>query len=201
MRVNVTTYLTLDGVMQSPGAPEEDTAGGFCQGGWQQPHPTSSLLDRNIGWIEQADGLLLGRRTYDIFASYWPTVSGDPIADRINPMPKYVVSTSLDKAEWEGTAVLGSLDALRELKNRPGGNLLVYGSGVLVGAMLDAGLVDELRLWTYPVVLGSGRRLFEPGRSATTWRLVESSAADSGCVLNVYRPAGEVRYGDMSKGD
>lgn len=199
MRIIATTYLSLDGVMQSPGAPQEDTTDGFTQGGWQAAFPTTGLAERVIGWINQADGLLLGRKTYDIFAAFWPTVSNDPIADRLNAMPKYVVSTTLDKAEWHDTTVLESLDALREVKARPNGDLLMFGSGALIGSLLDEGLVDELRLWTYPVVLGDGKRLFEPGRRPTALRLVESTTADSGCVLTVYRMDGEPRYGTLQE--
>lgn len=201
MRIIVTTYLSLDGVMQGPGDPQEDTAGDFTQGGWQAAYPTEELGEKVVEWITGSDGLLLGRKTYDIFAAYWPNITDDAVADPLNAMPKYVVSTTLDKAEWHDTTVLGSIDAVRELKARPGGDLLMFGSGDLIGSLLDERLVDELRLWTYPVVLGDGKRLFEPGRAPSALRLVESSTTGSGCVYSVYRPQGDPTYGTMKSQD
>lgn len=201
MRITLATFLSLDGVMQAPGAPGEDTSGGFEHGGWQFPYADEAL--DNPAWWEEVDGFLLGRRTYEIFAAYWPTADdeNDVIAARLNSLPKYVVSTTLDKVEWNNSTLIASdvLGRIAELKSRPGRELQIHGSGVLAQSLLDHGLIDELRLWTYPVVLGSGRRLFEPGRTATALRLVESKASSSGCVLNVYQPAGRPTYGDFTE--
>jgi dihydrofolate reductase len=202
MRITLTTFLTLDGVMQGPGTPREDTSGGFEHGGWQFPYADQELETYGNAWFEEADAFLLGRRTYEIFAAFWPTVTDedDPIATRLNTLPKYVVSTTLTEARWNNTTIIGS-DVQREiteLKSRPGRELQIHGSGLLAQGLLDRGLIDEVRLWTYPVVLGTGKRLFEPGRVPTALRLVESRTTGSGCVLSVYRPEGRPTYGDFT---
>ncbi|MFC7583310.1 dihydrofolate reductase family protein [Nonomuraea antimicrobica] len=203
MRITLTTFLTLDGVMQAPGKPTEDTSGGFRHGGWQFHYADEELMTYTTKWFAEADAFLLGRRTYEIFADYWPTVTdpGNVVASRLNALPKYVVSATLDRAEWHDTTLISSdvLGKVAELKARPGRELQVHGSGVLARSLLDHGLVDELRLWTYPVVLGEGKRLFEPGRVATAMSLVESRPTGSGCVLSVYRPAGEPSHGDFTR--
>ncbi|MFC7732698.1 dihydrofolate reductase family protein [Actinomadura keratinilytica] len=194
MRITLTTFLTLDGVMQAPGAPGEDTRDGFRHGGWQAPYADEALETRTAEWFAEADAFLLGRRTYEIFAAYWPLVTDEdhPIAGPLNTLPKYVVSTTLDTAGWNNSTLIRTdvIEKVAELKDRPGRELQIHGSGVLARSLLDHGLIDELRLWTYPVVLGTGRRLFEPGRTPTALRLVDSTPTGSGCVLSVYRPAG-----------
>jgi dihydrofolate reductase len=205
MRITLSTYLTLDGVMQAPGTPTEDPSGGFTQGGWQFPYVDQELGTFTTQWFEQADAFLLGRRTYEIFAAHWPSVSGEGnvVAARLNALPKYVVSTTLEKVGWHNSTLIASdvLKEVAELKARPGRELQIHGSSTLAQSLLDHGLIDELRLWTYPVVLGSGRRLLEPGRTPTALRLVESRTTGSGCVVSVYRPAGVPTFGDMSQAD
>ncbi|AQZ69078.1 Dihydrofolate reductase [[Actinomadura] parvosata subsp. kistnae] len=203
MKITLATFLSLDGVMQAPGTPTEDTSGGFEHGGWQFPYADEELETYTDRWFAEADAFLLGRRTYEIFAAYWPTVT-DPdnvVASSLNTLPKYVVSTTLGRAEWHNTTIIGSdvLKEVAELRARPGRELQIHGSGTLARTLLDHGMIDELRLWTYPVVLGSGMRLFEPGRTPTAMRLVETRPTGSGCVLSVYRPAGRPTYGDFSK--
>ncbi|QYC39545.1 hypothetical protein Nocox_09625 [Nonomuraea coxensis DSM 45129] len=199
MKITLATFLSLDGVMQGPGGPEEDTSGGFEHGGWQFPYAGEDTGAQIIRWFGEADAFLLGRRTYDIFAGHWPAVTDpdDPIAGPLNALPKYVVSTTMKSADWHNTTIVRSLDDIAALRARPGRELQVHGSGMLAQALLDRGLIDELRLWTFPVVLGSGKRLFEPGRVPTALRLIESATAESGCVLNVYRPAGKPSYGSF----
>jgi dihydrofolate reductase len=203
MRITLTTFLSLDGVMQAPGTPEEDTSDGFKQGGWQVPYADAELAAYGSTWFAEADGFLLGRKTYEIFARYWPTVT-DPdnlIAVRLNTLPKYVVSTTLDRVEWNNATLIGAdvFERIEELKDRPGRELQVHGSGVLARSLLDRGLIDELRLWQYPVILGQGKRLLEPGRVPTGLQLVESRTTGSGCVLSVYEPTGRPTYGDMTQ--
>ncbi|MFB4320240.1 dihydrofolate reductase family protein [Actinomadura sp. 21ATH] len=203
MKLTLTTFLSLDGVMQGPGTPTEDTAGGFEQGGWQVPYADEALEEYGGRWFTEADAFLLGRRTYEIFAAYWPAVT-DPdnvVATRLNALPKYVVSTTLDEARWNNTSLIRTdpVKEVEELKGRPGRELQIHGSGVLARSLLDHGLIDELRLWTYPVVLGGGARLFEPGRVPTALRLVDSERTGSGCVISVYRPAGRPAYGDFTR--
>ncbi|MFB4267638.1 dihydrofolate reductase family protein [Nonomuraea sp. GTA35] len=203
MRITLATYLSLDGVMQGPGRPTEDPSGGFEHGGWQFPYADEELGTFSEQWFAEADAFLLGRRTYEIFAAFWPTVTeaDDVIATSLNALPKYVVSTTLDRAEWHNTTIIRTdvLEKVAELRERPGRELQIHGSGALARTLLDHGMIDELRLWTYPVVLGSGMRLFEPGRTATAMRLVESRTTGSGCVVSVYRPAGKPTYGDFAQ--
>ncbi|MEV0996234.1 dihydrofolate reductase family protein [Nonomuraea sp. NPDC050202] len=203
MRITLATYLSLDGVMQGPGRPTEDPSGGFEHGGWQFPYADEELGTFSEQWFAEADAFLLGRRTYEIFAAFWPTVTDadDVIATSLNTLPKYVVSTTLDRAEWHNTTIIRTdvLEKIAELRERPGRELQIHGSGALARTLLDHGMLDELRLWTYPVVLGSGMRLFEPGRTATAMRLIESRTTGSGCVVSVYRPAGKPTYGDFAQ--
>lgn len=190
-------FVTLDGVAQGPGGGDEDRRGGFEQGGWQVPfgdEDTGRLITR---WFEQADAFLLGRTTYDIFSTHWPKVTDpdDPVATRLNRLPKYVVSTTLEAAEWEPTTILRDLDAVAEVKQQPGRELQVHGSPRLVRALIGRGLLDELRLWTYPVVLGDGTRLFEPGTTPSALELVDTTITSTGCIVAVYRPAGPPQFG------
>ncbi|AOS63590.1 dihydrofolate reductase family protein [Actinoalloteichus hymeniacidonis] len=202
-RLTVTTFLSLDGVVQGPGGPEEDTSGGFDQGGWTVPYADEDMGRLVSNWFAQSRAFLLGRKTYDIFAAYWPQVTDpdDPIAGPLNALPKHVVSRTLTDPQWQHSTVVGGdlTDAVRRLKVEVGetGELQVHGSPTLVQALLDDGLVDELRLLTFPVVLGAGRRLLEPGRTPTALRLVESSTTASGITANVYQPAGRPQYGSF----
>lgn len=199
MRITLAMFQSLDGVIQAPGAPMEDPSGGFAHGGWQFPYADEELFTCTNQWFEQADAFLLGRRTYEIFAAYWPTVTdpGHVVASRLNALPKYVVSATLDRLAWHNSTIVAPED-IAGLKVRPGRELQVHGSAALARSLLDRGLIDELRLWTYPVVLGDGKRLFEPGRVPTALRLIESRSTGSGCVLSVYEPAGKPMYGDFS---
>ncbi|GAA1961073.1 dihydrofolate reductase family protein [Agromyces allii] len=200
--VSVDLFITLDGVYQGPGGPQEDVAGGFDVGGWQ-----GAFLDEEAGGaimagIEGMDALLLGRRTYDIFAGYWPHQGDDPIAVKFNAMPKFVVSRTLTSAGWEGTTALAEVAEVRSLKDRFD-DIHVIGSGDLVRSLLEAGLVDRLNLYLYPVALGKGKRLFDgegDGFVPTAFALAEPPRAfPSGAMLLVYTPAGPAVTGfDMS---
>jgi dihydrofolate reductase len=189
----VGTFLTLDGVMQAPGDPQEDTEGGFKHGGWQMPYFDADA-GRIIGeQIAATDALLLGRVTYQIFAAYWPNApEDDPIAKKLNSVPKYVVSTTLDKVEWNNsTLIKGNLaDEVAKLKRQPGsGTLSVTGSGKLAQTLMQHGLVDEYALWIHPVVLGSGKRLFAGGIVPFNLKLVDTKTTGSGVVILTYQPA------------
>ena len=189
----VGTFLTLDGVMQAPGGSQEDIEEGFKYGGWQMP-----LFDEDAGRIigesiAATDALLLGRKTYQIFAAYFPNApEGDPIAAKLNSVPKYVVSTTLKKLEWNNsTLIKGNVaQEVAKLKQQPGSGILgVTGSGKLAQTLMQHNLVDEYDLWIHPVVLGSGKRLFGNGLSPINLKLVDTKTTGSGIVILTYRPA------------
>jgi dihydrofolate reductase len=204
-RIYIDLFTTLDGVAQAPGGPEEDRESGFPYGGWQAPL-TDEVDGRSIGeGIAVMDALVLGRRTYDIFASYWPhhTGSASEIARKFNEIPKYVASRHPLTLDWQGTSQLGQdavadVAALRERHER----IHVIGSVDFVQSLLAAGAYDELTLWVYPVVLGQGKKVFPDGAAPSTLKLLEPPLVSAkGAVLLRYGPAGEVRTGDMGADD
>jgi dihydrofolate reductase len=189
-KVVVTEFLSVDGVMQSPGYDGEDPRGGFQHGGWQPPYFDDAAGKAVIGGIQAASGLLLGRRTYEIFAGHWPNQpADDPLAPALNAMPKYVASTTLkDPLEWENSTLLGDVaNDVAKLRQRPGGDLLVIGSGELVKTLLEHDLIDEYRLMIHPLILGSGRRLFPDGIMRVPLRLVQSETTTTGVLILTYR--------------
>lgn len=195
--LSVNTFMSLDGVMQGPGGPHEDPTGGFALGGWsatQWDDVMGELQDRRVN-AEPTD-LLLGRRTYEIFAAHWPYVE-DETAASLNAATKFVVSRTLQDPTWDRTEVLRDLDAVAELKQTDGPDLLVHGSSVLLQSLFAADLVDDLWVWTYPVVLGRGKRLFEGGAQPGAWDLVEVTPSTTGVIVGHYRRAGEVPIGDF----
>jgi dihydrofolate reductase len=197
MRLTVTTFVTLDGVMQAAGGPDEDRAGGFDLGGWAGPYFDDTVGGYMTGIFGDVDAFLLGRKTYDIFAGYWPHQSGDPISDGLNRLPKHVVTNRTDELAWQGSRRVdgGRLaEEVTALKEQPGGELQVHGSGKLVGSLQRAGLVDTYRVLIFPVVLGRGQRLFEEGSVPSARTLTESRTSPSGVTLQTYDAAGEPTY-------
>lgn len=201
MKLTSTMFLSVDGVYQGPGGPTEDTSGGFERGGWLVPHfdeATGAFMNDVFGRV---DAFLLGRRTYDIFAAYWPTAAdpGDPTANKLNALPKYVVSTTLRDPTWEHTTVVGGdvVDAVRELKGRRGNELQVHGSGMLVRSLLENDLLDELNLLVFPVIVGAGRRLFPESALSTGLVLESSRTTPSGVLIATYRTAGRPEFGEI----
>ena len=202
MKLTIATNLSVDGVIQGLGGPDEDRRGGFERGGWALPLFDDEAEAFLSEVYRRADAFLFGRRTYEIFAASWGTGSwgadqGDnPISVALNTRPKYVASTTLTDPQWAGTTVLsGDLAAaVGELKAEPGGELQVHGSGNLVRWLLDHHLVDELILLTYPVVVGQGTRLFPAAGPDTALDLVDSRATPGGVTIQVYRPAGRPQY-------
>ncbi|MGW2645342.1 dihydrofolate reductase family protein [Streptomyces sp. NPDC001393] len=194
-----TIFVTLDGVYQAPGGPQEDTRGGFEHGGWSFTYGDDDFGRFVTEVFERPGAFLLGRRTYDIFAAYWPKVT-DPanlIAARLNALPKYVASSTLTDPEWSGTTVIGG-DLTKEvtaLKERTDGELQVHGSGALLRSLLDLGLVDTLHLATFPVVLGSGHRLFAEGAVPTAFTHTAGRITSAGVSIQTYEVAGRPRYG------
>jgi dihydrofolate reductase len=196
----VTTFLTLDGVMQAPGGPGEDSSGGFSHEGWVVPHFDEALGAQITEWFTGAEDFLLGRGTYEIFYASWPKmISDDPVSQGLNFKRKYVASRTLPSVEWETAELLqGDVgDAVRKLKAADGGELQVHGSAGLIQTLLREDLVDELRLIVFPVVLGEGKRLFGEGAIPRTWRLKANASTPTGVLILSYERAGEVETGYM----
>jgi dihydrofolate reductase len=197
------TFLTLDGVAQAPGTPDEDRDGGFPHGGWQVPYFTERQRELVTQWQQGAGGLLLGRRTYDLFAGHWPNVPDDhahaEIARMLNAAPKYVASRTLTSLTWQNSTLLDAdvPTAVGKLKEQDLGELQVIGSLNLAQTLIRHNLVDEYRLMTYPVLLGTGKRLFADGTVPTGLALVSTETTTAGVTASVYRPAGAVTYGSF----
>jgi dihydrofolate reductase len=195
----VGTFVTLDGVMQSPGAPDEDREGGFEHGGWLPPHFDESMGRTMDELMQRADALLLGRKTYEIFIAYWPHQSDeDTMAAKLNSMRKYVASRTLESADWNNATLLsGDLaHEVRKLKEEHG-EINVAGSSNLIQSLLKDDLVDELQLLVFPVLLGTGKRLFGEGTIPRGLRLVDSKTSDSGVIVARYERTGEPEYGSV----
>lgn len=199
--LTIATFMTLDGVMQAPGGPDEDRDRGFEHGGWSFPYFSEDMGEVINDGFAKAEAILLGRRTYEIFAASWPNFpeKDDPVASRLNTLPKYVVSTTLEKADWEpATIIHGDVPAeVAKLKEHYAGEIQVHGSAGLAQTLHTHGLIDEYRLFIEPVVLGTGKRLFEPGAAPTALRLVDSRPMGKGAVLATYQPAGKPTYGEF----
>lgn len=195
--VIVNEFLTLDGVMQAPGNPEEDRSGGFEHGGWQLPYFDEAMGSAISEGMATSGGFLLGRRTYEILSAFWPNQPAeDPFAAAMNSLPKHVVSTTLDEPlKWQNATLLkgDAAEAVAELKRQPGKDLQVIGSGELVQTLIQHDLVDEYRLMVHPLVLGSGRRLFRDGTTRTPLQLIGTRTTGTGVVVLTYRPAGSSR--------
>ncbi|GAA1208098.1 dihydrofolate reductase family protein [Prauserella alba] len=200
MRLALTEFVTLDGVSQGPGSPDEDTAGGFTRGGWLVPFLDETFVRRTSEWLDLADGLLLGRRTYEAFARDWPQITDpdDPFTERMNTLPKYVVTDTLTTGTWHPTTVLAGdpVQAVSELKSRPGRELQIHGSARLGDTLLSAGLVDVLRLAVAPTVLRTGRRFLSGHGVPCGLRLVRQEATPKGLLLLEYEPTDQVPQGN-----
>jgi len=207
MRLTTHTFVTLDGVMQGPGGPTEDPSGGFDQGGWFVPYASDDpqFGDAITGWFKQADAILLGRHTYEIFAAHWPRMDDpdDPVAHGLNTLPKHVASTTLDSVDWQNSSLLQGdvVEAINDLKQSGDGELQVHGSQGLLQTLIRARLVDEYRVITAPIVLGKGRRLFDDGTVPTALRPTSSSTTSTGLRVDVYEPAGEPELGSFQLDD
>lgn len=199
-RIHGAAFVSLDGVMQAPGGPEEDWTGQFPFGGWLAPlfdEATGAAVDRLFA--EPFD-LLLGRRTYDIFAAFWPFATGDhkPMGELFDRITKYVVTHDEAPLEWQNSQRIASIPALAELKRGDGPDLVIQGSTTLYPQLLDAGLIDRLTVMTFPVVLGTGKRLFGDGTPPVTMRMAEHLVSPAGAVVAGYEPAGPVETGSFA---
>ncbi|HSL75804.1 MAG TPA: dihydrofolate reductase family protein [Candidatus Limnocylindrales bacterium] len=199
MKLTASMMVSLDGVYQGPGGPDEDRRDGFDRGGWTAAYADPEGWPFLLEWFGRADALLLGRKTWEIWERYWPDHdSGDAVSHGINVLPKYVPSTTLKDPAWENTHVIdGDLEtAIRELKERPGRELQLHGSGELLRWLLERDLVDELNLRIYPVIVGAGLRLFPENGQTHDLQLVESRSTGSGVMFQTYRPAGRATFGN-----
>lgn len=193
-KIIVLSMITLDGVMQAPGGPEEDTSGGFEYGGWTAPYSDEAVNKVFEKLLQPAD-LLLGRKTFEIFASFWPKH-----ADKwpgINDVTKYVLSRTMKKSDWENSVFLNSLADIEKLKNSEGSDIKVWGSSELIQLLLKNDLVDELWLITYPLTLGNGKKLFNNSAIPSAFKLTESTATPNGVIVANYKRSGEVKTGTV----
>jgi dihydrofolate reductase len=194
--IAVNTMMSLDGVMQAPGGPDEDPTSGFSHGGWGVPY----FDDEMMGQVAEAEPyeLLLGRGTYEIFAAHWPYDEG-PIADHLNSTRKHVASTTLEKVEWSNSTLIGGDVAgyVARLKREDGPEIQVHGSPGLIQTLLEHNLIDEYRLWIFPVVIGKGKRFFGDGTVPAALKLVDSKVSKTGVTINTYEPAGDIDIGSF----
>jgi dihydrofolate reductase len=200
----VGTFLTLDGVMQAPGGPNEDREGGFRHGGWLVPYFDQKFGEIMTEWTKRAGAFLIGRKTYEIFAASWPksTDPADEIATALNTRPKFVASRTLDKVNWNNSRLLKGdvAEEVAKLKQQEGGEIQVHGSGDLLQTLLKHNLIDTFRIWQFPVVIGAGKRLFDEGTIPGSLRLVDTQQTTTGAVLHVYERAGGLKYGEVEVG-
>ncbi len=201
MRLTLTTFLTLDGVMQSPGAPEEDPRDGFDLGGWLPPHFDGETGQYMNEVFDEADAFLLGRRTYEAMAGFWPAVTdpGNRVGSQLNSLPKHVVTATMKDLSWPGSMVLSGDVAheVGELKRTPGRELQIHGSGALARSLMRQDLIDAYRLVVFPVVLGRGQRLFADGVRPATMRLAGTRTTGRGVVMHTYEAAGRPTFGSV----
>lgn len=200
----VGTFVTLDGVMQAPGGPDEDRDGGFQHGGWLVPYFDEEFLRIMTDWTKRAGAFLLGRKTYEIFAASWPksTDPSDEIAIILNTWPKFVASRTLDQVTWTNSHLLkGDIaEEVAKLKTQEGGEIQVHGSGKLLQTLLKSDLIDTLRIWQFPIILGSGKRMFGEGIVPSSFQLVDTQFNSTGAVLHTYERTGKLRYGEVEVG-
>ena len=195
------TFASLDGIMQAPGGPEEDPAGGFTLGGWMFNFQDEAMDISTAGFDGSGREVVLGRRTYEIFEAYWPYQPDDnPIARTLNAAKKYVASRTLTKVQWNNSTLLQGdvVSAISALKAQPGPDLQIIGSGNLIQTLQVASLIDEYNVWTFPVVLGRGKRLFGENAKPSTLRLVRSQVSATGVVMSTYVPSGDIRTGSFA---
>ncbi|MBU6510185.1 MAG: dihydrofolate reductase family protein [Gammaproteobacteria bacterium] len=199
-RLIVSTFVSLDGIMQAPGGPEEDPTGGFGLGGWMFNYADESMDISAAGFDGKDRELVLGRRTYEIFEAFWPYQPvDDPIAKTLNTAKKHVASRTLAVLRWNNSTLLHGdvVSAISTLKAQTGLDLQIIGSGLLIQTLQSAALIDEYNVWTFPVVLGRGKRLFSEAAKSSALRLLRSQVSTSGVVMSTYVPSGDIRPGSF----
>ncbi|MCW5823117.1 MAG: dihydrofolate reductase family protein [Cyanobacteria bacterium TGS_CYA1] len=200
-KIIVNEFLTLDGVMQAPGGPDEDKESGFKHGGWQFPYD-DKVMEEKIGeGFDDADGFLLGRKTYDIFSSYWPKFDdpNNPIATKLNSLPKYVMSRNLKKVDWNNSTLISDnvVEELRKLREKPGRSIQTWGSNDVLQTLFKNDLIDEYRLYIFPLVLGTGKRLFGDGTIPKAFKPIECVTSPTGATYHRLASGGKPTYGKM----
>ena len=200
-KIIISTFLSMDGVLQAPGGPDEDRSGQFKWGGWTFPYGDDVMNDTMGKIMSKSYDLLLGRRTYEIFAAHWP-YQEDMIAETFNRVQKYVVSTTPVDLSWQSSTLIAGdvVSELKKLKEQDGPDLFVFGSGRLVQTLFANHLADELHTWIFPVTLGSGKKLFEEGTQAVQWKLTDTVISTTGVIIASYVPDGDVRTGLLGSG-
>ena len=200
-KIKIIEHISLDGVIQAPGGPNEDKDGDYPYGGWAAPHSDQAAGDAIVAAHGEAFDLLLGRRTYDIWSGFWPKAPSSPMADSINAATKYVATNRPDSLEWGPVENLGSdiVEGVRRIKAKNGPHLIVWGSSTLTPVLLEHGLADEVLLLVFPVLLGKGKRFFSEGTPPRELALVSTKAASSGVIISTYRPNGPLRTGTMGE--
>ncbi|PWB51288.1 MAG: riboflavin biosynthesis protein RibD [Candidatus Methanoperedenaceae archaeon] len=196
----INTFVTLDGVMQAPGGPEEDPTGGFVWGGWSFNY-WDDMMGQVMGEsMAKPFELLLGRKTYEIFAAHWPYIKDDPVADKLNSVMKHVISRTLNEASWNNSMLVKGnvVQAIRALKEQKGPDIQVHGSSNLIQTLLKHDLIDEFRLWIYPVTIGKGKRLFGEGTLPSSFKLINSKISTTGVIIATYETAGELKTGSFA---
>lgn len=196
----VNTFVTLDGVMQAPGGPEEDSSSGFTSGGWSVNY-WDDMMSQIMGEsMTKPFDLLLGRKTYEIFAAYWPQAKDEPGADQLNNAKKYVASKTLNKVDWKNSSLIKGdvVQVIRKLKAQDGPEIQVHGSSNFIQTLLKHNLIDEFRIWIFPVVIGNGKRLFDQGTIPSGLKLIESKTSTTGVILAIYEPGGELKTGSFA---
>jgi dihydrofolate reductase len=197
--LSINTFATLDGVMQAPGAPEEDPNGGFTHGGWSFTYWDDVMGQIMDDYLGKPFDLLLGRKTYEIFARYWPQHNDQPTGKALNDATKYVASRTLESVAWQNSQLLKGdvIEEIRKLKQQAGPEIQVHGSANLIQTLLPSDVIDEMRVWTFPLVLGTGKRLFAEGTVPRSLKLVDSRTSSTGVIISTYQPAGAVTYGSF----
>jgi len=200
-KIRIIEHISLDGVIQAPGGPEEDTGNGFKYGGWSAPHDDPAEGEAIAAAQGDAFDLLLGRRTYDIFSGFWPKAPKSPMADSLNAATKYVATHRPKSLEWAPVEHLGAdiLDGVRRVKAKKGPPLIVWGSSTLTSVLLEHGLADEVMLLVFPVLLGTGKRFFADGTPPRELELVSTKSVPSGVIISTYKPSGPLRTGTFGK--
>jgi len=201
-KIITTTFVTLDGVMQAPGGPDEDRDGGFAYGGWQISFPSDEMMDSRLTSIMNAPfELLLGKTTYDIFASYWPRAKTDlEVATPFNNTKKYVVSKDFFDPSWSNSICITGdvVGEIKKLKAQEAPDLWMWGSGNLIQTLLKHDLIDRMHLWIYPITIGKGKRLFAEGTKPERFELVESKTSTTGVIIATYEPTGALKMGSSA---